>query len=150
MSYGPATALEELVGALALGQVHTNLLLSSSPAPSSRPPASASQSFGNPVNGSFTLDVLRPFTLKRSAGPLGAFVFGGGRKPGAEVVVVPATVLVEVVGMLAVVLPARGAALVVVDVLLLLDVLVLVEVLLVVLVVVLADVLVGLSVVPRQ
>jgi hypothetical protein len=102
-------------------------------------------------------DVLRPFTLERSARPLGALVCGGGRKAGPGVVPVPATVFVVVLGLLVVVLPARGAAFVVVDVLVLVEVVllivlvVLVEVLLlIVLVVVLVDVLVVLSVVPWQ
>ena len=86
------------------------------------------------MNGSLAKDVLRPFTLDRSGRPLGAFVCRGGRKAGAGVVLVPATVFVVVLGVLEVVLPAKGAALVVVDV--------------VVLVVVLVDVLVVLSVVP--
>ena len=86
------------------------------------------------MNGSLAKDVLRPFTLERSARPLGAFVCRGGRKAGAGVVLVPATVFVVVLGVLEVVLPAKGAALVVVDV--------------IVLVVVLVDVLVVLSVVP--
>ena len=85
------------------------------------------------MNGSLAKDVLRPFTLDRSARPLGAFVCRGGRKAGAGVVLVPATVFVVVLGVLEVVLPAKGAALVVVDV--------------IVLVVVLVDVLVVLSVV---
>ena len=86
------------------------------------------------MNGSLAKDVLRPFTLERSARPLGAFVCRGGRKAGAGVVLVPATVFVVVLGVLEVVLPAKGAALVVADV--------------IVLVVVLVDVLVVLSVVP--
>ena len=86
------------------------------------------------MNGSLAKDVLRPFTLDRSGRPLGAFVCRGGRKAGAGVVLVPATVFVVVLGVLEVVLPAKGAALVVADV--------------IVLVVVLVDVLVVLSVVP--
>ena len=86
------------------------------------------------MNGSLAKDVLRPFTLDRSGRPLGAFVCRGGRKADAGVVLVPATVFVVVLGVLEVVLPAKGAALVVVDV--------------IVLVVVLVDVLVVLSVVP--
>ena len=100
------------------------------------------------MNGSLAKDVLRPFTLDRSGRPLGAFVCRGGRKAGAGVVLVPATVFVVVLGVLAVVLPTRDAALVVVEVLALVDVLVTVEMLLlIVLVVVLVDVLVVLSVV---
>jgi hypothetical protein len=111
------------------------------------------------VNGSFALDVLRPFTLKRSACPLGALLCGGGRKAGAAVVLVPATVLVVVPGLREVVLPASGAAFVVVDVVVLVGVLVLVEVLLLIVLVVLVDVVVlivlvdvlwGSSVVPWQ
>jgi hypothetical protein len=82
------------------------------------------------VNGSLAKDVLRPLTLERSARPLGAFVCRGGRKAGAGVVLVPATVFVVVRGVPPVVLPARDVALVVVDVLVLVDVLLLVEVLL--------------------
>ena len=110
------------------------------------------------MNGSLAKDVLRPFTLDRSGRPLGAFVCRGGRKAGAGVVLVPATVLVVVLEVLAVVLPTRGAALVVVDVLVLVEVLPLIVVvvlmvevvLMMVLVVALVDVLVVSSVVPWQ
>jgi hypothetical protein len=74
-------------------------------------------------------------------------------------VLVPATVLVVVPGLREVVLPASGAAFVVVDVVVLVGVLVLVEVLLLIVLVVLVDVVVlivlvdvlwGSSVVPWQ
>jgi len=111
------------------------------------------------VNGSLVVEVLWPLTLKRSALPLGPLACGGGSNTGAAVVFVPATGLVVVLGVLGGVPAARGAAMVVGDVLVLVLMEVLVLIVLVVLMVevvelivsVVADVeVVGATSVPRQ